>query len=256
MSSATRRMRDLARGGKEWIARYQAEEIERTGIAESESRLQQVFGYYLECTAAQADKVPADYIRKQTLKNQERFITPQLKEHEEKVLRAEGQAIQTRTGIVRRAAGTKSRSTAPGCGKPPRCWRELDVLVGLATLAVNARYCRPEITTEAVLDIREGRHPVLDRLQAERRIRPERRPHRPDSEAEAHSVSAACNSSPAPTWRARAPTSGRPRCSRFWRRSARSSRRARPRSAWPTGSSPASGPATNWAAGKARSWSR
>src|SRR5690606_34356685 len=82
-------LRELARGGKSWIARYQAEEIERTGISTLKVGFNKVFGYYLEVTAAQIDKVPDDYIRKQTLKNQERFITPQLKEYEEKVLRAE-----------------------------------------------------------------------------------------------------------------------------------------------------------------------
>ena len=83
--------RDLARGGKEWIARYQATEIERTGIANLKVGFNRVFGYYLETTTAQADRVPTEYIRKQTLKNQERFITPALKEYEDKVLRAEGQ---------------------------------------------------------------------------------------------------------------------------------------------------------------------
>ncbi len=156
--------RDLARGGKEWIARYQAEEIQRTGIPNLKVGFNRVFGYYLECTAAQADKVPADYIRKQTLKNQERFITPQLKEHEEKVLRAEGQAIQLEQELFA-ALRDRVAQQAPRLRENAEILAELDVLVGLATLAVNARYCRPEITGDAVLDIREGRHPVLDRLK-------------------------------------------------------------------------------------------
>src|SRR5262249_1135711 len=86
-------LRDLARGGKEWIARYQASEIERTGITNLKVGFNPVFGYYLEVTAAQAAKVPPEYTRKQTLKNQERYITPELKEHEDKVLRAEERAI-------------------------------------------------------------------------------------------------------------------------------------------------------------------
>jgi DNA mismatch repair protein MutS len=155
--------RDLARGGKEWIARYQAEEIERTGIPNLKVGFNRVFGYYLECTAAQADKVPADYIRKQTLKNQERFITPQLKEHEEKVLRAEGQAIQLEQELFA-ALRDRVGQQSPRLKENAEILAELDVLVGLATLAVNARYCRPEITDEPILDIREGRHPVLDRL--------------------------------------------------------------------------------------------
>jgi len=156
--------RDLARGGKDWIAKYQAEEIERTGIPNLKVGFNRVFGYYLECTAAQAEKVPADYIRKQTLKNQERFITPQLKEYEEKVLRAEGQAVQLEqelfTALRERVAAQSARLR-----ENAEVLAEIDVLTGLATLAISAGYCRPEITLDPLLDIREGRHPVLDRLK-------------------------------------------------------------------------------------------
>ena len=86
-------LRELTRGGKEWIAAYVAEEAERTGIPNLKTGFNKVFGYYLEVTAAHKDKVPDDYIRKQTLKNQERYITPALKEHEEKVLRSEEEAF-------------------------------------------------------------------------------------------------------------------------------------------------------------------
>ena len=82
-------LRDLAKGGKQWIAAYQAREVERTGINSLKIGFNKVFGYYLEVTAVHLSKIPDDYIRKQTLKNQERFITPELKEYEEKVLRAE-----------------------------------------------------------------------------------------------------------------------------------------------------------------------
>src|SRR5262249_45166341 len=158
--------RDLARGGKEWIARYQAQEIERTGIAGLKVGFNKVFGYYLEITAAQAAKVtiPSDYVRKQTLKNQERFVTPELKEHEEKVLRAEQQAqnleqelFQALRGLVA-AQGARLRQSA-------EVLAQVDVLVALGVLAVKANYCRPELTDEPILDVREGRHPVLDRLQ-------------------------------------------------------------------------------------------
>ena len=159
-------LRDLARGGKEWIARYQAEEIERTGIPRLKVGFNKVFGYYLEITAAQAAKtpIPADYIRKQTLKNQERFITPQLKEHEDKVLRSEERSksleqelfATLRQGVA--AQGARLKQTAEALA-------ELDVLAGLATLALQRNYCRPELTDDPVLEIREGRHPVLDKLQ-------------------------------------------------------------------------------------------
>ncbi len=86
-------LRDLSRGGKQWIADYQRQEIERTGITSLKVGFNKVFGYYLEVTAANAARVPADYVRKQTLKNQERYITPALKEYEDKVLRAEERAL-------------------------------------------------------------------------------------------------------------------------------------------------------------------
>ncbi len=159
-------LRDLARGGKEWIARYQAAEAERTGIAGLKVGFNKVFGYYLELTAAQAARapIPADYIRKQTLKNQERFITPQLKEHEDKVLRAEQQAQDLEqelfTGLRERVAaqGARLKQTA-------EILAEVDVLAALALLAVNQNYCRPELTREPVLEICDGRHPVLDKLK-------------------------------------------------------------------------------------------
>ncbi len=156
--------RDLARGGKDWIAKYQSQEIERTGIPNLKVGFNRVFGYYLECTAAQAEKVPIDYIRKQTLKNQERFITPQLKEYEEKVLRAEGQAVQLEQELFT-ALRERVAAQSPRLRENAEVLAEIDVLTGLATLAISAGYCRPEITLDPILDIREGRHPVLDRLK-------------------------------------------------------------------------------------------
>ena len=159
-------LRDLARGGKEWIARYQAREIERTGIPSLKVGFNKVFGYYLEITAAQAAKtpIPANYIRKQTLKNQERFITPELKEHEEKVLRAEQQALSLEQELFNSLRGTVSAQGAR-LRQSAEVLAQVDVLTGLAVLAVKGNYCRPELAEEPILDIREGRHPVLDRMQ-------------------------------------------------------------------------------------------
>ena len=156
--------RDLARGGKDWITKYQSEEVARTGIPNLKVGFNKVFGYYLECTAAQAEKVPVDYIRKQTLKNYERFITPQLKEYEEKVLRAEGQAVQLEQELFN-ALRERIALQAARLREIAEVLAEIDTLTGLATLAVRAGYCRPQIMIEPLLDIREGRHPVLDRLK-------------------------------------------------------------------------------------------
>ncbi len=157
-------LRGLARGGKEWIARYQAEEITRTGISNLKVGFNRVFGYYLEVTAANASKVPPDYLRKQTLKNQERYVTPPLKEHEEKVLRAEEQAIALEQELFAslrdRVAAQARRLTGTAAALA-----EIDVLAGLATVAARHNYCRPELCVEPILDVRDGRHPVLDRLK-------------------------------------------------------------------------------------------
>ncbi len=157
-------LRDLARGGKEWIAKYQAEEIERTGITSLKVGFNKVFGYYLEVTAVHFNKVPDDYIRKQTLKNQERYITPELKEYEEKVLRAEDQSKALEAELFQalreRVAGECKRLQ-----QTAEIIAEIDVLANLATVALNHRYCRPVISDDPCLNIIDGRHPVLDKLQ-------------------------------------------------------------------------------------------
>jgi DNA mismatch repair protein MutS len=155
--------RDLMRGGRQWMAAYQAKEIERTGIPSLKIGFNKVFGYYLEVTAANRDKVPADYIRKQTLKNQERFITPELKEYEDKVLRAEDRAKALEQELFS-SLRDQVATFVPVLLRTAEAMAEIDVLAGLSTLAANAGYCRPTLQEDALLDIRDGRHPVLDRL--------------------------------------------------------------------------------------------
>ncbi|HVV99068.1 MAG TPA: DNA mismatch repair protein MutS, partial [Planctomycetaceae bacterium] len=164
-------LRDLSRGGKEWIARYQAEEAARIGIPNLKVGFNRVFGYYLEVTAAQAEKVPPEYVRKQTLKNQERYITPQLKQHEDRVLRAEQQSNTLEQELF---LALRERVAQQG-GRLLRTadiLAELDVLAGLAMLAVKSNYCRPQLSPDLVLEIHDGRHPVLDRLQPSGRFVP------------------------------------------------------------------------------------
>ncbi|QDT28132.1 DNA mismatch repair protein MutS [Gimesia panareensis] len=157
-------LRSLSKGGKEWIASYRNDEAERVGISNLKVGYNKVFGYYLEVSAAHAAKVPEHYIRKQTLKNQERYITPELKEYEEKVLKAEERAIeleQTMFDSLRDRVAKEATRTQ----RTAEVLAQIDVLFGLAYLATHAGYTRPEMTTDPVLDIRESRHPVLDRLQ-------------------------------------------------------------------------------------------
>ncbi|QDS97718.1 DNA mismatch repair protein MutS [Adhaeretor mobilis] len=158
--------RELAKGGKQWIAKYQAEAIERTGIPSMKIGFNRVFGYYLEVTHAHRDKVPDDFIRKQTLKNAERYVTPELKEYEEKVLAAEERAqtleydlfVELRETVASAAKRLQATATALA---------EIDCLASLAELARSRNYVRPEMVDQAKLEIIGGRHPVLDVTEPE-----------------------------------------------------------------------------------------
>jgi DNA mismatch repair protein MutS len=155
--------RELARGGKAWIAKYQAEESERIGIPNLKVGYNKVFGYYLEVTAANQTKVPADYIRKQTLKNQERYITPALKEYEDKVLSADQSALNLEQELFQHLRDRLAQQLARLL-EASSVLAEIDVLTGLASLAVSRGYIRPEMTMDPIMDVREGRHPVLDQI--------------------------------------------------------------------------------------------
>ena len=154
-------LRDIARGGKEWIAKFQASEITRTGINSLKVGFNQVFGYYIEITHTHTARVPADYQRKQTLKNAERYITPELKEYEEKVLSAEekSQAREYELFLHLRDLVAKETHRLLQTGE---VLAQLDVLASLAELAVSRQYVRPTLSDEPMLAIEEGRHPVLD----------------------------------------------------------------------------------------------
>jgi DNA mismatch repair protein MutS len=164
-------LRDLASGGKAWIARYQAEEAKASGIANLKVGYTKVFGYYLEVNNSQREKVPDRYIRKQTLVNAERYITPELKEYEEKVLTAEEKAKEFEFKIFLelrdevQASSKRLQTTA-------ELLATLDVLLSLAELARERNYCRPQLVEAPVLDIRDGRHPVLDIMQPEGKFVP------------------------------------------------------------------------------------
>ncbi|MBX6313489.1 MAG: DNA mismatch repair protein MutS [Isosphaeraceae bacterium] len=156
-------LREIAHGGKSWIAKFQAEQIRRTGINSLKVGFNKVFGYYIEITHAHGAKVPPDYVRKQTVKNAERYITPELKEYEDKVLRAEERAreLEYELFITLR---DRVAAEAPRLIQAGSVLAQVDVLCGLAELAARQGYGRPELTTEPVLEIEAGRHPVLDAL--------------------------------------------------------------------------------------------
>lgn len=154
-------LRRIASEGKGWIARFQAQEIARTGINSLKVGFNQVFGYYIEITHANAGKAPADYRRTQTLKNAERYTTPELKEYEEKVLTAEEKSKQLEhelfMALRERIAAQTARLLATA-----EVLSALDVLAALAELAGARQYCRPTLSDEPILEIQAGRHPVLD----------------------------------------------------------------------------------------------
>jgi len=154
-------LREAARGGKSWIARFQAEQIRRTGINSLKVGFNKVFGYYIEITNVHGAKVPPDFIRKQTVKNAERYITPELKEYEDKVLRAEDRACELEYELFV-TLRDRVAAEAPRLVQAGGVLAQVDVLVGLAELAAKQGYVRPEMTTEPIMKIVAGRHPVLD----------------------------------------------------------------------------------------------
>ena len=160
-------LRASAKGGKSWIAKFQAEQVKRTGVASLKVGFNKVFGYYIEITHAQAQgrAIPEDYIRKQTVKNAERYITAELKEHEEKVLRAEERAFELEYELFTTLRDRVS-AEAPRLIQAGAVLAQLDVLSSLAELAARHGYCRPEIVAEPVFEVDAGRHPVLDAILA------------------------------------------------------------------------------------------
>jgi DNA mismatch repair protein MutS len=151
------------RDARAWIAGLEARERARTGIKSLKVGYNRVFGYYLEVTKSNADAVPADYIRKQTLVNAERYITPELKEYESLVLNAEERILELEGQLYRQvlaevaAAAPRLLGTAAGLA-------EIDVSASLAEVAEEFRYSRPVLAADDVIDIKAARHPVVERL--------------------------------------------------------------------------------------------
>jgi DNA mismatch repair protein MutS len=155
-------LRSLLRDGRGWIARLEGSEREKTGIKSLKIAYNNVFGYFLEVTRANLHLVPQDYIRKQTLANAERFITPELKEMESKVLSAQERSISLEQEIF---AGVRDKVAAQARAVQERAMAlaETDVLVALAVTAAESGLVRPQFNGEGKLFLRAGKHPVLDR---------------------------------------------------------------------------------------------
>ncbi len=158
-------LRKIARHGKDYLLEVQQREIERTGISSLKIGFNNVFGYYLEVRNAYKDVVPQEWIRKQTLVNAERYITEELKEYEQKILGAE-ERIYVLESQIYAALVARIQSEISVIQKNCRILARLDVLSGFADLAVTNRYCRPQIDDSKIIDIKQGRHPVIETMMS------------------------------------------------------------------------------------------
>jgi DNA mismatch repair protein MutS len=164
-------LRNAQRGGKDWIAKLQADEITATGISSLKVRFNSVFGYYIEVTKSNLDKVPPHYHRKQTVANGERFITPELKEMEGKILGAEERSVKLEYEIFQHVR-EEVLGQLPKIQQTASALAQLDVLASFAETARLHNYCRPQVADEGGLQIRDGRHPVLEQQLVEERFVP------------------------------------------------------------------------------------
>ncbi len=164
VDAALDELRDLSRNSKQYIAQIEQRERQRTGIASLKVKFNSVFGYYLEISKANLQHAPAEYERKQTLVNAERFTTPELKEYETKVLDAQEKMVEierrllTELRMAIAAEARRIRQTALALA-------EIDVLASFATLAANRNYCRPQFVDGGDLEIVAGRHPVIEQQE-------------------------------------------------------------------------------------------
>ena len=156
-------LRKIARHGKDYLLDIQQREIERTGISSLKIGFNNVFGYYLEVRNAHKDIVPQEWIRKQTLVNAERYITEELKEYEQKILGAEERIYALEVQIYAELV-SRIQANIAVIQKNCRILARLDVLAGFADLAQSNGYCRPKMNDSKVIDIRSGRHPVIETM--------------------------------------------------------------------------------------------
>ena len=156
-------LRNISSGGKDYLLALQRSEAERTGITSLKIGYNNVFGYYIEVRNTFRDLVPQEWIRKQTLVNAERYITEELKEYESKILGAEERIYAIETGIYGELVA-KIQKQIVAIQANSRIIARLDILAGFAQLAMERNYCRPQMAKDLVLDIRDGRHPVIETL--------------------------------------------------------------------------------------------
>jgi DNA mismatch repair protein MutS len=164
-------LKKISSEGKQYIQNLQTEESNKTGITNLKVRYNKVFGYYIEVSKGQINKVPETYIRKQTLVNAERYITPELKEFEEKILGAEEKII----ALEQKTFGEVREHVVENIERIQRTARYLallDVLCSFASVTLENHYCKPVILDTGFIEITEGRHPVVERMSSDARFVP------------------------------------------------------------------------------------
>ncbi|MGM9741565.1 MAG: DNA mismatch repair protein MutS [Candidatus Cryptobacteroides sp.] len=157
------RLREISRGGKDYLLQMQRRETERTGITSLKISYNNVFGYYIEVRNAHKDKVPSDWIRKQTLVNAERYITQELKDYEEQILSAEDKIYVIESRLYNELI-SRIQASVRLIQENSAAVAVLDILAGFAENAVGRNYCRPVVDGSSALDIKAGRHPVIETL--------------------------------------------------------------------------------------------
>ena len=154
-------LRSMAGSGKDYLMALQQKESEATGIPSLKIGFNNIFGYYFEVYNTHKDKVPPEWVRRQTLTNAERYITPELKEYEDKILGAEERILALEQQLYARLMEAVTEQVLP-IQTDARAVARLDCLLSFAEVALKNNYCRPELTEDEVIDIREGRHPVIE----------------------------------------------------------------------------------------------
>ena len=157
------RLREAKSQGKNWLAKLEAKEREKTGIKNLKIKFNKVFGYYLEVTNSFKDLVPDYYTRKQTLTNAERYITPELKEMEDMILGAEDKLVQLEYELFRELREQIAKNVVR-IQKTAKALAKIDVFASLALISEQNHYCRPSLNQNGRIDIKNGRHPVVEKM--------------------------------------------------------------------------------------------
>jgi DNA mismatch repair protein MutS len=164
------RLRSLTRNSRQWIADFEAAEIERTGIKSLKVKFNNAFGYFIEVRKTNLGNVPDDYIRKQTVTNAERFYTPDLKEKEREILHADEKAIACEEGLFNEIVAA-ILDQADALEATAHCLAETDLYVGWAQIAREWNYSCPELDHSSTIEIEAGRHPVVEQMMREQRLK-------------------------------------------------------------------------------------